>query len=324
MVKKGHETLQQNVDEAMRINKKLTSANEKQEANIVSLKKELERVNTKLIKTKMMSVTHDKFHQGQTGTEQHVEKLHQRLRMETEIIKKLEEENVSVRAEKQRLMTSLQHNQQLLLSQTQAVNRVELELQTQEEQHQALKQEHEVMRDRSKALEDKVARLMECHAASVTSWDKEKKVFLDDMESEQQELRSVREAFDELHGKHTEVSSLSKEQAQHILELETRNQSRSRLSDSTQVVLPIEPSDELLILGRVLQAAEDQRRPEGLDHTGAVTEGQPATDKQAVDGGAKVDAPLMTRSPKLSRSVHTSTCHQQPLQLLQSFWNNKQ
>ncbi|CAB1455242.1 unnamed protein product [Pleuronectes platessa] len=286
MVKKGHETLQQNVDEAMRINKKLTSANEKQEANIMSLKKKClpvscfvrswSRVNTKLIKTKMMSVTHDKFHHGQTGTEQHVEKLNQRLRMETEIIKKLEEENVSVRAEKQRLMTSLQHNQQLLLSQTQAVNRVELELQTQEEQHQALKQEHEVMRDRSKALEDKVARLMECHAASVTSWDKEKKVFLDDMESEQQELRSVKEAFDELHGKHTEVSSLSKEQAQHILELETRNHSRSRLSDSTQVVLPIEPSDELLILGRLQHAAEDQRRPEGLDHTGAVTEGQEA------------------------------------------------
>ena len=42
---------------------------------------ELEQVNTKLIKTKMMSVTHDKFHHGQTGKEQHVEKLHQRLRM---------------------------------------------------------------------------------------------------------------------------------------------------------------------------------------------------------------------------------------------------
>ncbi|XP_060932416.1 coiled-coil domain-containing protein 73-like [Limanda limanda] len=237
MVKKGHETLQQNVDEAMRINKKLTSANEKQEANIVAMKKELEQVNTKLIKTKMMSVTHDKFHHGQTGTEQHVEKLHQRLRKETEIIKKLQEENVAVRAEKQ-----------------------------------ALKQEHEVMRDKSKALEDKVARLMECHAASVTSWDKEKKVFLDDIESERQELRSAKEAFDELHEKHTEVSLLSKEQAQHILELETRNQSRSRLSDSTQVVLPIEPSDELLILGRLQHAASSQRRPEGLDHTGSVTE----------------------------------------------------
>ncbi|XP_062245631.1 coiled-coil domain-containing protein 73-like [Platichthys flesus] len=298
MVKKGHETLQQNVDEAMRINKKLTSANEKQEANIVSLKKELEQVNTKLIKTKMMSVTHDKFHHGQMATEQHVEKLHQRLRMETEIIKKLEEENVSVRAEKQRLMTSLQHNQQLLLSQTQAVNRVELELQTQEEQHQALKQEHEVMRDRSKALEDKVARLMECHAASVTSWDKEKKVFLDDMESEQQELRSVKEAFDELHGKHTEVSSLSKEQAQHILELEMRNHSRSCLGVSTQVVLPIEPSDELLILGRLQHAAADQRGPEGLDHTGAVTEEQEVP-----------NSPDLFTRPRVNNNLSSSCSH---------------
>ncbi|XP_040894085.1 coiled-coil domain-containing protein 73-like [Toxotes jaculatrix] len=39
MVKQAHEKLEQNVDEAMRINKKLTSANEKQEATIVSLKK---------------------------------------------------------------------------------------------------------------------------------------------------------------------------------------------------------------------------------------------------------------------------------------------
>ncbi|XP_035011790.2 myosin-1 isoform X2 [Hippoglossus stenolepis] len=305
MVKKGHEALQQNVDEAMRINKKLTSANEKQEANLVSLKK-LEQVNTKLIKTKMMSVTHDKFHDGQTGKEQHVEKLHQRLRMETEILKKLEEENVAVRAEKQRLMISLQHNQQLLLSQTQTVNRVELELQTQEEQHQALKQEHEVMRDKSKALEDKVARLMECHAASMTSWDKEKKVFLDDIESEQQELRSVKEALDELHEKHTEVSSLSKEQAQHILELETRNHSRSRLSVSTQVVLPIEPSDELLSLGRLQHAASSQRRPDGLDHTGAVTK---LSATGATEGQEAPNSPDLFTRPRVTNNLSSSCSH---------------
>uniref|UniRef100_A0A3B3C0J1 Coiled-coil domain containing 73 n=1 Tax=Oryzias melastigma TaxID=30732 RepID=A0A3B3C0J1_ORYME len=43
MVKKAHEQLQQNADEAMRINRKLTFANQKQEATIVSLKKEMLR-----------------------------------------------------------------------------------------------------------------------------------------------------------------------------------------------------------------------------------------------------------------------------------------
>ncbi|XP_018559579.1 coiled-coil domain-containing protein 73 [Lates calcarifer] len=172
MVKQAHEKLEQTVDEAMRINKKLTSTNEKQEVTIVSLKKALEEVSNKLIKVEMTSIRHDKTH-SHTSKEQYIQKLHQKLNMETAMNKKLREENVAVRAEKQEVMRSLQHTQQLLLSQTQTVNGIELELHTQREQYQVLKQEHEVMRDKSKAMEDKVAQLMECHAASKTSWAKE-------------------------------------------------------------------------------------------------------------------------------------------------------
>nr|XP_019960903.1 PREDICTED: uncharacterized protein LOC109641042 [Paralichthys olivaceus]XP_019960904.1 PREDICTED: uncharacterized protein LOC109641042 [Paralichthys olivaceus] len=301
-VKKAHETLEQNVDEAMRINKKLTSANEKQEANIASLKKRLEQVNNKLIKTKMMSVTHDKFHHGQTGKEQHVERLHQKLSTETEKNKKLEEENVAVRAEKQELVMSLQHNQQLLLSQTQTVTRVEMELQTQQEQCQALKQEQEVMRDKSKAMEDKVAQLMECHAASMTSWDKEKKMILDGIKSEQQDLRSVKEAYDELHKKHTDVSSLAKEQARHILELETRNHSRSRLSVSAQVVLPIEPSDELLSVCSLQHSASSQTKKP----TGAV---EKLVATGATGGQEALNSPDLFIHPHITTNLSSSCSH---------------
>lgn len=38
---------------------------------------------------------------------------------------------------------------------------------------QALKEEQEVMREKSKAVEDEVVRLTESHAAARTSWDKE-------------------------------------------------------------------------------------------------------------------------------------------------------
>nr|XP_020460019.1 coiled-coil domain-containing protein 73 isoform X14 [Monopterus albus] len=190
LVKQAHEKLEQNVDEAMRINKKLSSTNEKQEATIVSLKKELEEASKKLIKAKMTSVRLDKTH-SPIGKEQHVQQLHQKLNMETEMNKKFREENLTLRAEKQEVMRSLQHNQQLLLNQTQAVSRVEQELQTQREKYKALKQEHEVMREKSKAVEDKVAQLMDNYAASKTNWDKEKAMFLDRLKSEQQDLQAV-------------------------------------------------------------------------------------------------------------------------------------
>ncbi|XP_028440589.1 coiled-coil domain-containing protein 73 isoform X2 [Perca flavescens] len=275
MVKQAHEKLEQNVDEAMKINKKLTTANEKQEATIASLKKELEEVSNKLIKAKMSSVRHDKAH-SPSGTEQHFQQLQQKLHMETEMNKKLGDENLAVRAEKQEVMRSLQHTQQLLLSQTQTVSRVELELQTQREQYQALKQEHHrVMREKSKAMEDKVAQLMENYAASKNRWDKE---------SEQQDLQAVKEAYNELHQGHTELSSQAKVQAQHIYELEMRESSQS-LSVSTKVFPNIveeireeetlnEPisSSELPGFGNLQPLASSQtKNPDCLEDTGAVT-----------------------------------------------------
>ncbi|XP_044049413.1 uncharacterized protein LOC122874927 isoform X3 [Siniperca chuatsi] len=283
IVKQAHEKLEQNVDEAMNINKKLTLANGKQEATIVSLKKELEEVSKKLIMAKMSSVRHDKI-LSPTGREQCIQQLQQKLSMETEMNKKLGEENVAVRAEKQEVMRSLQHTQQLLLSQTQIVSRVELELQTQREQYQDLKQEHGVMRKKSKAMEDKVAQLMESFAASKTGWDQEKAMFLDRIKSELQDLQAVKDAYEELQQKHTELSSQAKVQAQHIYELEMRDSSQN-LSVSTQIfptlveeirreetlTEPI-PSSELPSFGSLQHMAYTQtKNPACLEDTGAVT-----------------------------------------------------
>ncbi|XP_034734215.1 sporulation-specific protein 15-like isoform X2 [Etheostoma cragini] len=284
MVKHAHEKLEQNVDEAMKINKKLTTANEKQEANIVSLKKELEEVSNKLIKAKMSSVRHDKAH-SPTGREQHFQQLQQKLNMETEMNKKLRDENIAVRAEKQEVMKSLQHTQQLLLSQTQTVSRLELELQTQREQYQALKQEHHtVMREKKKAMEEKMAQLMENYAASKNRWDNEKSVFLDCIKSEQQDLQAVKEAYNKLHQGHTELSSQTKVQAQHIHELEMRDSSQS-LSVSTKIFPNLvekireeetlnEPisSSKLPGFGSLQPLASSvTKNPDCLEDTGAVT-----------------------------------------------------
>ncbi|XP_051238892.1 coiled-coil domain-containing protein 73-like [Dicentrarchus labrax] len=283
MVKQAHEKLEQNVDEAMKINKKLISANEKQEETIVSLKKELEEVSIKLIKAKMSSVRHDKTH-SPTGREQRIQQLHLKLNLETEMSKKLGEENVALRAEKLEVMRSLQHTQQLLLSQTQTVSRVELELQTQREQYQALKQEHEVMRKKSRAAEDKVALLMESYAAFKTNWDKEKAMLQDCIKSEQLDVQAVKEAYDELHQKHTELSSQAKVQDQHIYDLEIRDSSQSH-SVSTQLFPalmeeigaeetlnePISSSESPSIGGLKYLAFTQTKNPDCLEETGAVT-----------------------------------------------------
>ncbi|XP_013767861.1 coiled-coil domain-containing protein 73 isoform X2 [Pundamilia nyererei] len=231
MVKQAHDNLEQNVDEAMRINKKLTSANEKQAATIVSLKKELDEVSNELSKAKMTSVRPAKPY-SPTGREQHIQQLHQKLKLETEMNKKLREENATELAEKQEVIRSLQHTQQLLLSQTQTVRRVELELQTQRQTCEALKQEHEVMGEQSKAMEDKVAQLMESYAASKTSWDKEKTKFLDRLKTQQEALQALKEAYDDLHQKHAELSLQAKSHEQHTHEMEVRDSSQT-LSVST-------------------------------------------------------------------------------------------
>ncbi|XP_061774068.1 coiled-coil domain-containing protein 73-like [Nerophis ophidion] len=191
-VKKAHEKLEQNVDEAMRINKKLAASNEKHEGTIDTLKKELDLANTQLIKAKMSSVRHDQTYKSQTHTEQHLQQLCQTLSMETEMNKRLRDEYAAVRSEKQEVMKSTHYTQQLLLSQTKTVSRLELQLQTQDEQYKALKQEHEVMREKCKAMEDKVIELMNV----------------------QQDFQALKEAHDDLQHKHTELSSQVKVQVQ--------------------------------------------------------------------------------------------------------------
>ncbi|XP_047452661.1 coiled-coil domain-containing protein 73-like [Mugil cephalus] len=279
VIKQAHEKLEQNADEAMRINKKLTSVNEKQGATIVSLTKELDEVKNKLVKVKMASVRYEKT-QSPPGREIEIQQLQHRLKMETEMNKKLREENESERAEKKEMMRSLQKTQQLLLSQTQTVRRGEQELQTQRQMYQALKQEHEVMREKSKATEDEVAQLKESFAVSQTSWDKERMTFRDRVKSEQEEREAVKEAFDDLHQKHSELSLQAKSQAQHINELEMRvnhhsvptkpfdeNRCEETLNDPISIPSVLQDPDSLQH-----SVSSETKNLEGLDGTDAETE----------------------------------------------------
>ncbi|XP_013867629.1 coiled-coil domain-containing protein 73 [Austrofundulus limnaeus] len=205
VVREAHGNREQNVEEAMKRNAKLSSANKRQEEMIVALKNELDEVSNKLIKEKMKVVINEKTHSS-SGREQHLQVLQQKLKMESDVNKKLQEENDAERFEKKELMRSLQQNQQLLLNQTQTVRRLEQELQSQRQMFQALKEEQEVMREKSKTTEDEVVQLTESYAASRTSWDKEKAKLLDQLKSEEEQLRAATDACRDLQEKLVELS----------------------------------------------------------------------------------------------------------------------
>ncbi|TNN73949.1 Coiled-coil domain-containing protein 73 [Liparis tanakae] len=215
VVKQAHEKLEQNVDEAVKIQKKLTAANEKQEATVVSLKKELEEVSHNVVKAKMSSARHGEAH-GATGREQHCEQLHRKLSLE--------------------VMRALQHGQQLLLSQTQAVSRVELALQTQREQYQ-------------------------------------KSMFLGCIQSERQDREAVKQAHAELQREHAELSLQAKVQAQHIYELEMRVGGRGPGAPTEDSRAEGTLNEPVSRSGRLQHlACAPTSSPDALEDTGVVTE----------------------------------------------------
>ncbi|XP_072520384.1 coiled-coil domain-containing protein 73 isoform X1 [Salminus brasiliensis] len=184
LVKQAHEKLEQNVEEAMRLNKKLTLINKKQESTIAALRKDLERLNSEMVKYKVVSICRS----GQENSdflvkEQQIKELTQKLNVETEVNKKLRNENDVERAEKQKLMSSLQHAQWLLQVQTQAVCRTEQQLLTHTEEYQ-----------------------MQMQKAK--------------MQAVQEELKTVKVAYDHLHRKYQQPSPRSVHQAKFIYGLE--------------------------------------------------------------------------------------------------------
>ncbi|KAL7885407.1 hypothetical protein AOLI_G00057020 [Acnodon oligacanthus] len=216
MVKQAHGKLEQNVEEAMRLNKKLTSINKKQESTIAALKKDAERLNSEMVKCKVASI----YRSGEESSnfllkEQQLQELQQRLTVEKELNKKLRNENAVELAERQKLMSSLQHAQWLLQTQTQAVCRTEQQLLSHTEEYQVLKREHEMSQARSKEKEDSLMQVIEEYKNSKLTLEKEIKTLQAKMLAGQEELRAVKEACDHLHEKY-QLSSNAMHQAKNI------------------------------------------------------------------------------------------------------------
>uniref|UniRef100_H3BB36 Coiled-coil domain containing 73 n=1 Tax=Latimeria chalumnae TaxID=7897 RepID=H3BB36_LATCH len=206
LLKQTHEKLEQNaVYEAIRLNKKLTVVNKNHENTIGNLKQELKKTTTDLIRSKVTSQTRvgeENIHLK--VKEQQLQETKRKLQMETDLNKKLAKENLSLRNEKQEIMNSLQHVQQLLHCQTQAISRMETQLNDLRMKKQAIEQDNELLRDKEKEKEIKFLNLMEEHENSKESWKQEvQKVALKDKIQEvQRELELIKEAYDHLHELH--------------------------------------------------------------------------------------------------------------------------
>ncbi|XP_027591578.2 coiled-coil domain-containing protein 73 isoform X2 [Pipra filicauda] len=137
IIKGVHGKLEHSVQEAIQHNKKLTAVNKRQETEISNLKEELKKVTTDLIRSKVTS----QYRVGEeninlAAKEKQFQELQQKIRMETAVSKKIQEENTHIKEEKLEILSSLQCVQELLQRITQMNARMESELNALKEEYQ--------------------------------------------------------------------------------------------------------------------------------------------------------------------------------------------
>ncbi|NXM45485.1 CCD73 protein, partial [Gymnorhina tibicen] len=196
IVKGVHGKLEQSVQEAIQHNKKLASVNKRQETEISSLKEELKKVTTDLIRSKVTS----QYRVGEENInlavkEKQFQELQQKIRMETAISKKVQEENSHIKEEKLEILSSLQCVQELLQRITQTNVRMGSELNALKEDYQALERDNELQREKAKENEEKFLNLQNEHEKALRTWK-------NDEENMRREIHTIKNELNSLKGLH--------------------------------------------------------------------------------------------------------------------------
>ncbi|XP_026507018.1 coiled-coil domain-containing protein 73 [Terrapene carolina triunguis] len=217
MIKEAHEKLEQNVLEALQLNEKLASVNKRQESEIDNLKEELKKVTTDLIRSKVTC----QYRVGEeninlTAKEQQLQELQQKIRMETEINKKLSEENAHIKEEKQEIISSLQHMQQLFQRLTQTNVRMESELNALKEEYKTLERDNELQREKAKENEEKFLNLQNEHEKALRTWKKDEEDLRIEMDAIKNMLVSLKEAYGHLQDCHLSQKDQHTEQEENL------------------------------------------------------------------------------------------------------------
>ncbi|KAM7164070.1 coiled-coil domain-containing protein 73 [Macrochelys suwanniensis] len=244
MIKGAHEKLEQNVLEALQLNKKLTSVNKRQESEIANLKEELKKVTTDLIRSKVTC----QYRVGEeninlTAKEQQLQELQQKIRMETEINKKLSEENAHIKEEKQEIISSLQHMQQLLQRLTQTNVRMESELNALKEEYQTLERDNELQRETAKENEEKFLNLQNEHEKALRTWKKDEEDLRREMDTIKNVVVSLKEAYGHLQDCHLPQKDQHTEQEENLQTSPKENEYTQSTSQNDTISGPGQEDD---------------------------------------------------------------------------------
>ncbi|NWX72743.1 CCD73 protein, partial [Alca torda] len=193
IIKGVHGKLEHSVQEAMQLNKKLTSVNKRQKTEISNLKEELKKVTTDLIRSKVTS----QYRAGEeninlAAKEKQFQELQQKIRMETAVSKKVQEENTHIKEEKLEILSSLQCVQELLQRVTQTNVRMESELNALKEEYQTLERDNELQREKAKENEEKFLNLQNEHEKALRTWKKDEENMRREIDTIKNELNSLK------------------------------------------------------------------------------------------------------------------------------------
>ncbi|NWW76059.1 CCD73 protein, partial [Climacteris rufus] len=193
IVKGVHGKLEHSVQEAIQHNKKLTSVNKRQETEISNLKEELKKVTTDLIRSKVTS----QYRVGEENInlamkEKQFQELQQKIRMETAVSKRVQEENTHIKEEKLEILSSLQCVQELLQRTTQTNVRMESELNALKEDYQALERDNELQREKAKENEEKFLNLQNEHEKALRTWKNDEENMRREIDTIKNELNSLK------------------------------------------------------------------------------------------------------------------------------------
>ncbi|NXF28484.1 CCD73 protein, partial [Nyctibius bracteatus] len=217
IVKGVHGKLEHSVQEAIQLNKKLTSVNKRQETEISNLKEELKKVTTDLIRSKVTS----QYRVGEeninlAAKEKQFQELQQKIRMEAAVSKKVQEENTHIKEEKLEILSSLQCVQELLQRITQTNIRMESELKTLKEEYQALERDNELQRQKAKENEEKFLNLQNEHEKALQTWKKDEENMRREIDAIKNELNSSKGVHRHLEDHHPPQGNQHSEQVENL------------------------------------------------------------------------------------------------------------
>ncbi|XP_039089326.1 coiled-coil domain-containing protein 73 isoform X2 [Hyaena hyaena] len=230
LVKENHEKLEQNVQEAIQLNKRLSALNKKQESEICSLKKELKKVTSDLIKSKVacqQEIGEENIHL--TIKEQKFQELQERLNMD--------------------IITSFQHMQQLLQHQTEVSTELEAELKALKENNQTLERDNELQREKVKENEEKFLNLQNEHEKALGTWKKHVEELTEEINEIKNELSSLKETHIKLQEHCNDLRDQKKfeenKDFQNLPEVNTKNSEMSTEKSENTIIQKCNSGQEI-------------------------------------------------------------------------------